>query len=517
MKFALLAVVSLTYSYVAESAKILGIFPVPATSHYILGSALMRGLAERGHDVTVINSYGEKDLPKNGSYRDILLTGFLEMAKKRREQINSFDREDMNSFLSTAFIHYFMLELTEHTLNHTNVQKLLHSNETFDVVIVEQFMTYGLKALATHFKGHLVLLSTVGANAWVNLFVGNPAPPSYVPALLLSYSSKMTFYERSVNSLMYIFTEFINNFYVLPKHRQLVRKYLPNGPDLNEILYNASVVFVNSHHSTNDPVPYVPNMIDIGGFHVKPPKKLPRDLQEFLDDAENGVIYFSLGSNIKCSDLPPEKLEAFLNTFSKLKQKVLWKWETDVLPGKPTNVKLGKWLPQQDILAHPNMKLFITHGGLLSTTETIYHGVPVLAIPIFGDQRLNTQKIVNSGFGLSLNYKDITQKTLTEKLNDLLTNQTYTKNAKARSKIYHDRLINPMDTAVYWVDYIIRHGGASHLRVAALDLPLYQYLLLDVFIVDLVLILLIVYILYKCTEKVIQFFYNKQQKKFKKM
>jgi UDP:flavonoid glycosyltransferase YjiC (YdhE family) len=70
------------------------------------------------------------------------------------------------------------------------------------------------------------------------------------------------------------------------------------------------------------------------------------------------------------------------------------------------------------------MKLFITHGGLLSTTETIYHGVPVLAIPIFGDQRLNTQKIVNSGFGLSLNYKDITQETLTEKLNDLLTNQT---------------------------------------------------------------------------------------------
>jgi hypothetical protein len=99
----------------------------------------------------------------------------------------------------------------------------------------------------------------------------------------------------------------------------------------------------------------------------------------------------------------------------------------------------------------------------------------------------------------------------------LIVRFRYTKNAKARSKIYHDRLVNPMDTAMYWVDYIIRHGGASHLRVAALDLPLYQYLLLDVFIVDLVLILLIVYILYKCIEKVIQFFYNKQQKKFKRM
>jgi glucuronosyltransferase len=41
---------------------------------------------------------------------------------------------------------------------------------------------------------------------------------------------------------------------------------------------------------------------------------------------------------------------AFLEAFSKLKQRVLWKWETESLPGQPSNVKLGKWLPQSDIL-----------------------------------------------------------------------------------------------------------------------------------------------------------------------
>jgi glucuronosyltransferase len=42
--------------------------------------------------------------------------------------------------------------------------------------------------------------------------------------------------------------------------------------------------------------------------------------------------------------------KAFLEAFSKLKQRVLWKWETESLPGQPSNVKLGKWLPQSDIL-----------------------------------------------------------------------------------------------------------------------------------------------------------------------
>lgn len=59
-----------------------------------------------------------------------------------------------------------------------------------------------------------------------------------------------------------------------------------------------------------------------------------------------------MGSNLRSADLPLEKRNGILKTFAKLKEKVLWKWEEDELPGRPENVKLGKWLPQQDILGN---------------------------------------------------------------------------------------------------------------------------------------------------------------------
>jgi len=77
-----------------------------------------------------------------------------------------------------------------------------------------------------------------------------------------------------------------------------------------------------------------------------------QDLQEFLDKAKDGVIYFSLGTNVRSDHMPEEKMRAFREAFSELPQKILWKWESDILPGQPANVKFWKWLPQQDILGN---------------------------------------------------------------------------------------------------------------------------------------------------------------------
>ena len=84
-------------------------------------------------------------------------------------------------------------------------------------------------------------------------------------------------------------------------------------------------------------------------------------------------------SVIQASDMPEKKRKLLLNVFKKFKQKFIWKWETEQMEGLPSNVKLSKWLPQQDILAHPNTKMFITHAGQSSTQETLCHKTPVVS------------------------------------------------------------------------------------------------------------------------------------------
>jgi glucuronosyltransferase len=81
------------------------------------------------------------------------------------------------------------------------------------------------------------------------------------------------------------------------------------------------------------------------------------------------------------------------------------------------NANLAFWSP-----AHPNIRLFITHGGLLSAQETIYHGVPVVGIPILGDQKLNMVKAVSTGYGIRLEYADVTAESLGSAIKEVLDN-----------------------------------------------------------------------------------------------
>ena len=68
-----------------------------------------------------------------------------------------------------------------------------------------------------------------------------------------------------------------------------------------------------------------------------------------MDSAKNGVIYFSLGSNLKSKDLPDDLKQGLLKVFGALKQTVLWKFEEN-LPNTPKNVHIVQWAPQQSIL-----------------------------------------------------------------------------------------------------------------------------------------------------------------------
>lgn len=268
---------------------------------------------------------------------------------------------------------------------------------------------------------------------------------------------------------------------------------------MEELSRSVSVVLQNAHVPMTSIKPNVPGVIDVGGVHIAPPKPLPEDLQKFSDEATNGVIYLSFGkhadsfsltyllqvfvpgSHLKSKDIPPAELAIFMQVFEEFGDvRVLWKYEADDVDQMPKNVLARKWMPQNDVLAHPNVKMFITHNGLLSSQEGLHHGVPMLGIPFFADQLINTHRAVVQGYALQLDFPNITVDSLRWAFNELLYNPSYKKNVEECSRVFRDRPESAMDRAIYWIEYVIRFQGAAHLRSAGRDMTWYSYLLLDV-------------------------------------
>ena len=125
---------------------------------------------------------------------------------------------------------------------------------------------------------------------------------------------------------------------------------------------------------------------------------LPRHLLDFVQSAQHGVILVSFGSILQASAMPEHKRQMMLRVFSRLEQKVIWKWELE-MPDAPENVLISPWLPQTSLLAHTNVKLFISHGGAGSIQETICHNTPIVGVPFFGDQTVNVREAVNRNIG----------------------------------------------------------------------------------------------------------------------
>ncbi|KAH7712727.1 CRE-UGT-62 protein [Aphelenchoides avenae] len=120
-----------------------------------------------------------------------------------------------------------------------------------------------------------------------------------------------------------------------------------------------------------------------------------------------------------------EMKKAFLNAFAKLPViDFLWKFtrseEDDELFKQYPNVHTFKWVDQVSILAHPKTRVFITHSGMNSVNEASTHGVPMLTIPLFGDQLYNAAIVKKLGVGIHLNVLEISEATVYEALKTIL-------------------------------------------------------------------------------------------------
>ncbi|XP_034253455.1 UDP-glucuronosyltransferase 2B15-like [Thrips palmi] len=489
----LLAAVALP---VADSYRVLGFFPFNGRSHNIMFKALMEVLADNGHEVVQFSPFPQKTPRAN--YTDV------DLSKEFPSLVNSLTFEQM-----TSFSRFKIVELINNFAGPDLCRRVFETQHfkdvmsgkygKFDVVFTEIFGSDCWSVVA--YKLNLPLISVVTAPdfAWMHERVGSVDNPSYIITPDEPVAGKMSFLERAMNTYTYLMKRYKHKTILNDGADAVVRQFFgADTPPINELVRRTSLVLVNRHVSVNPAVPVTPNVVHVGGLHLKDTKaervsspRLEAGLRKWMDEAEHGVIFFTLGSLVRTSSLPKHTIQALLDAFGALPQRVLWKYEEDDLD-LPPNVRTASWLPQTDVLAHPKMVLFITHGGLMGTTEAVLLGVPMLGIPLFADQEPNVLGYQHLGIALHLPHTEMTKDNMLAAIHKLTDTDKYRKRAREVADLYLDRPRSAAAEALWWTEYVVRNKGAPHLRPLGADMPLYQYLLLDVAAVFLAAVLAVV-------------------------
>lgn len=401
-------------------------------------------------------------------------------------------------------------------IKNPQVQQLL-KEATFDLVILEAVNTDVWYGFGAHFQAPIIGISSYGTDAIIDDIMGNISPFNYVPLMATGFTEDMTFTQRIFNLFGKLLELSHNRLVHLPRQQHILEQYMPHiKQDVWTLRRNVSLFLLNQHFSLNLPRPYVPNMVEVGGFQIQHKSKaLPKEIEDFLESTPQDAIYFSMGSNIKSKDFSPEILQLFNKVFAQLPYRILWKFENPSLQGKPDNVFISSWFPQGDVLAHPRIKLFISHGGLLSTFEATYHGKPILGLPFFFDQQMNVNKAQQKGYARRLDVASLTEQQLKENILEMMTNPSYIKKAKEISIRYHDQPIKPIDLAIYWVEYVMRHKGALHLRNPAHNMNYFQKHGIDCFLALGIITIGVFFIIIWLIRKIQKLFSGNNSKKVK--
>ncbi|XP_071512509.1 UDP-glycosyltransferase UGT5-like [Panulirus ornatus] len=500
MRWWSVAVVAVVMATAAEGARVLMLSPFLTKSHRVFFIAVAEALAARNHTVTYLTGLKATTKPSSNIHEVFV------------PNVNVFTNLSTNSLFNVDMVtvtHYFgpyMPKACADALSSQEMQRI--QEEEFDVVVMSAFGAECFYPYIHSLQVPYIHMSANGMFGVYNYMAGNPHFSSLVINRLLDLEYPMTLVDRLFNTVIEIGGITWCTWDLYPRVEEECRKrhlWTEDAPSLTEMSLNGSLFIINSVQSLETPiVPYVPTVVHAGGLHCRPPQPLPQDLEEWVAGAgDSGFIFFSVGTVVNSSFIPEKHRNALLRVFASLEQRVLWKWDQDTMKDLPPNVRLARWLPQQDILGHPRLCLFISHGGLLSIQEATYHGVPLLGLPVYMDQYYNLRQVQRQGWGRVLRWEDLAFDTLRQNILDLIHDSRVRQKVLQRREVMRDQPM-PMGRWVsYWVEYVIRHGGAPHLRSPALTMPWYQLYNVDVWLVVVVVVVLVVAVVALLTFKLL--------------
>ena len=497
-------VVVMTSYRLGEAANIL-LVPGNVGSHLSVFGQLGSWLVRRGHNVTSVHGSTMK-IPQ--SYRDTDIR--LERYTMHRKPYISTGSAANDAFtwalnfsitnvidISSRMGENFEKECA-YMFKDQRFMKAMRDS-AFDVAISDNFPCFVT-------LGYKLRLPTIMFGTHCDPVVHKlPHNPAYVPHIMLSYTVPMNFVARMVNLLMYATNSLGQH---MPMNK-IVKKYVPERPLKNYIDIMADSLLCLQ---LRDPdvlsfvSPTMPNVVDVAGLMVRPGRPLISSFAELVTSARGGVVIVSFGSWI--SDMPTSFLSKLLAAFAKLDHLIIFKYRRHNISGSspklPANVRAFDWIPQNDLLSHPNVVLFVSHCGIGSLIESVHHGVPILAAPLMFDQHHNAGIVKTRGYGEIVDVSNFTPESFSEKAKLIIETPTYRTKVRQASTILKEKetFLPSGQVAAFRIEHVIKYGG-EHLRSNAFELKWYQYFMLDMLLLLTFSFVFLVYIFKIITSSIV--------------
>ena len=447
------------------------------TSHMRQVHMVGESLSNKGHQVYSVIQHGlvKQDSLQMKGIQPIYVnppSGSLADLEKHISQIifeDDYDMMQLGEQLGSDALSSCKSILYDHV-----VMKTLNDHH-FDLVVMDQFTLSACNYLVPY----VLNASFVSVGSAAAMFVGGtPSLPSFVPFPMFPFSHKMTLLQRLVNFVMVHMSAtklFLDN-----SNTTLLHDLAPNINCWYHLMDKSLLHLIPRDFILDWPTPHMPNVIRTPGITIAPAETLPENLQNQISSTDLPVILATFG--YMSDSLPVDITRKFVAAFSQVNYTIIWRLnsESSSQVVMPDNVHVVSWLPQNDLLGHPATKLFITHCGNNGQYEAVYHGVPMIGFPLFAEQPHNCFRMEDRQFGKCMDIRTFDPDALVEYIKEVAADDSiYHQNVDKRSAILRDIHPRPLDTIVRWIEHVITHGG-EHLHSHAVDMPWYQYWMLDV-------------------------------------
>ncbi|XP_034043400.1 2-hydroxyacylsphingosine 1-beta-galactosyltransferase [Thalassophryne amazonica] len=458
------------------TAKIIVVPPIMFESHLYIFKTLATALHQKGHETHFLVSEG-REVPPSSHYHLQRYPGIFNSSTA-----DNFLQSKVRNIFSGRLTFLELFDILDHYSQNCDavvgsVEVMTRLKEAnFDLLLVDPNEMCGF-VIAHILDVQYAVFST---GLWYPAEAGAPAPLSYVPEFNSLLTDRMSLAQRITNTAVYLVQRFGINYIALPKYDRIMKKHgVTPQVAMADLVQGSRLWMLCTDMALEFPRPTLPHVVYIGGILTKPPNPLPQDFEAWVNDtAEHGFVVVSFGAGVKY--LSQDIAQKLAGALARLPQRVVWRFSGVPPSNLGNNTKLVDWMPQNDLLGHNYTRAFLSHGGLNSIYEAMYHGIPVVGVPLFGDHYDTMTRVAAKGMGIMIHWKTMTEEDLYTALTTVIKDTRYRQQAQLLSTIHKDQPGHPVTRAVYWISYILRHKGAMHLRSAVYDVSMYQYFLLDV-------------------------------------